>query len=79
MIGRFPHLIKTGDFIKLRGHNVSDAHYLQWWKVTEATEDHLKMINRHGKTSQLNIEATRRLQWKCLVWEPGDPREDEKE
>lgn len=77
MIGRFPHLIQVGDFIKLRGHKISDDHYLQWWKVTEATGDHLRMINRHGKTSQLNINTARRLQWKCLVWEPGDPREDE--
>ncbi len=77
MIAKFPRLVENGQFIKLRGHNVSDPHYLQWWKVAGREGETLLLIDRRGKTSRLSIPQAELLRWKVLIWEPGDPRDDE--
>lgn len=77
MIARFPHLIEPGQYVKLRGHKVRDHHYKQWWKVTGTDGGTIAMVDRHGKTSRCPIATARQMRWKFLIWEPGDPRDDE--
>jgi hypothetical protein len=77
MIANFPHLIRVGDYIKWRGHKVSEADYLMWWKVTDIEDGTIIAVNRHGQTSRTNIEHARRLNRKALVWEIGEDRADE--
>ena len=77
MIARMPRLITEGQHIKLRGHKVRDDLYLNWHKVVSTEGGTLHLIDRHGRTSRLGIDHAERLRWKCVVWEPGDDRNDE--
>jgi hypothetical protein len=76
MIGRMAHLITEGQFIQLRGHGVRDHLYAQWHKVTRVEGDTLHLVNRHGQTTRVSIRRARDRRWNCMVWEPGDSRED---
>ncbi len=77
MYGLHPANVTTGLYVKARGHRVHDLDYLMWWKVTGTDGDTITAVNRHGKTTRWNIPQMRRLNWKFVVWEPGDPRTDE--
>jgi hypothetical protein len=76
-IAKLPHLAEVGQYVKLRGHRVSDANYLQWWKITAIADGVILMVNRHKQTSRIRITTAARMHWKVLIWEPGDPRQDE--
>jgi hypothetical protein len=75
MVGMTMDMVKTGDYIKLKGHKVQDRFQRAWWKVTGVRDGVVHMVDRNGQAGRMST-SRRYQECRALKWEPGDDRND---